>query len=95
MELEHYGRRTCSKLLPSSHDTSIFVSLVNKLDRRRRIEFLIARSTYRESRVRNKVREGGTCIFGDTTISLQHSKEGSLRAKNQLYSFSRFDTIPT
>jgi len=35
--------------------------------------------------------------FGDTEISLQHSvgqMEESLRAKNQLDSSSRFDTIP-
>ena len=33
-ELEHYGRRACSKLCAASYDTSTVVGVVNKLDRR-------------------------------------------------------------
>ena len=35
MELEHYDCQTCKKLRAPSHDATIVVSAVNKLDRRR------------------------------------------------------------
>ena len=50
-----------------------------------------------KSGVWDKVPEGSTVIFGDTQISLFQSVGqvgGSIRAKNQLDSCSRFDTTP-
>jgi len=92
MELEGYSRPTCSK---QARLVDCRISVVNKLDRRRRRRVLLkTRSTCRgeifsKSGVWDKVPCGGkyTLIFGDSQISLQHSvgrkppcqKPGSIR----------------
>jgi len=86
MELQHYGRRTCSKQ-PCRVDRRVF----NKLDRRRVL--LTTRSTRRgeilKSRVWDEGPKGSALIFEET-----HSVgTRSFNAKIQLDSYSRFYTI--
>ena len=91
MQLEHCGRRRCSKLYASSHAWHV--------DRRKCGRQARPSMNLLWQNLSSPSIEFGTELqrkipfFGDTRISLQHS-ERKLSYQNQLETFSRFDTKP-